>query len=104
VRRLVNGVKSLIRKAFLPSVFNPNDEYERMQLKAEVDAEAAKVKRGRGINAWETICDTRNNTPAVISNNDMAIDFIIDPEIPASRASLTADIRNFGSSITFNEA
>lgn len=104
VRRLVNGVKTLIRKAFLPSVFNPNDSYERQQLKGIVDAEAAKVKRGRGINDWETICDERNNTAEVIANNDMAIDFVIDPEIPASRASLTADIRNFGSSMTFTEA
>lgn len=104
VRRLVNGIKSVIRKAFLPSVFNPNDDLERFSLKSLVDTEAAKVKRGRGLYDWETICDERNNTPALIANNDMAIDFIIDPSIPASRASLTADIRNFGSSINFNEA
>jgi hypothetical protein len=52
---------------------------------------------------WETICDSRNNKPADIANNDINLDFVIDPSIPARRASLTADIRNFGSSISFQE-
>lgn len=104
VRRLVNGIKAMIRKAFLPSVFNPNDQFERNRLKNIVDTEAAKVKRGRGMREWETICDERNNTSEVIANNDMAIDFVIDPSIPATRASLTADIRNYGASMTFTEA
>lgn len=103
VRRLVNGIKAMIRKAFLPSVFNPADDYERKQLKNIVDAEAASVKRGRGLYEWETICDSRNNKPADIANNDINLDFVIDPSIPASRASLTADIRNAGSSINFQE-
>lgn len=103
VRRLVNGIKAMIRKAFLPSVFNPADDYERKQLKNIVDAEAATVKRGRGLYEWETICDSRNNKPADIANNDINLDFVIDPSIPARRASLTADIRNFGSSIAFQE-
>jgi hypothetical protein len=103
VRRLVNGIKAMIRRAFLPSVFNPADDYERKQLKNIVDAEAATVKRGRGLYEWETICDSRNNKPADIANNDINLDFVIDPSIPARRASLTADIRNFGSSISFQE-
>lgn len=103
VRRLVNGIKSMIRKAFLPSVFNPADDFERKQLKNIVDKEAATVKRGRGLYDWETICDSRNNTPADIANNDIKLDFVIDPSIPASRASLTADIRSYGASIEFQE-
>uniref|UniRef100_A0AB39CE94 Tail sheath protein n=1 Tax=Pseudomonas phage HRDY3 TaxID=3236930 RepID=A0AB39CE94_9VIRU len=103
VRRLVNGIKAMIRKAFLPSVFNPADDFERKQLKNIVDAEARSVKQGRGLYDWETICDSRNNTPADIANNDINLDFVIDPSIPAKRASLTADIRNFGSSIEFQE-
>lgn len=103
VRRLVNGIKSVIRKAFLPSVFNPNDEFERLRLKKIVDAEAEKVKVGRGLYDYETVCDKRNNTADVINNNDMKVDFVLDPSIPAKRASLGADIRNYGSSITFTE-
>lgn len=103
VRRLVNGIKAMIRRAFLPSVFNPADDFERKQLKNIVDAEARSVKQGRGLYDWETICDERNNKPADIANNDINLDFVIDPSIPAKRASLTADIRNFGSSIEFQE-
>ena len=103
VRRLVNGIKAMIRKSFLPSVFNPNDDYERKRLKAKVDGEARSVKRGRGLYDWTTVCDLRNNKPADIANGDIKLDFVIDPSIPASRASLTADIRNFGSSVDFQE-
>lgn len=104
VRRLVNGIKSVIRKAFLPSVFNPNDEFERLKLKNIVDAEAEKVKIGRGLYEYETICDERNNTTDVIANNDMVVDFVMDPEIPAKRVSLGADIRNYGASVSFTES
>ncbi|MNE08525.1 hypothetical protein D3C80_1011770 [compost metagenome] len=68
-----------------------------------VDAEARVIKRNRGLSEWKTICDTTNNTPDVIANNDMKLDFVLDPAIPAKRVSLTADIRNFGSSIDFQE-
>lgn len=104
VRRLVNGIKSIVRKAFLPSVFNPNDEFERLKLKNLVDAEVRTIKTGRGVYEWETICDERNNTKDVIANNDMVIDLILDPSIPAKRAHIGADIRNFGDSISFRES
>lgn len=104
VRRLVNGIKSLVRKAFLPSVFNPNDTFERLKLKNIVDREMQSVQTGRGVTAWETICDERNNTTDVIANNDMVIDLIIDPTIPAKRAHIGADIRNYGQGgINFTE-
>lgn len=105
VRRLVNGIKSVIRKSFLPSVFNPNDSFERLKVKNLVDEEAEKAVAGRGITSFLTVCDERNNTPAVIANNDMKVDFIVDPTIPAKRVHLGADIRNVGqgSSVTFNE-
>lgn len=105
VRRLVNGIKSIIRKSFLPSVFNPNDSFERLKVKNLVDDEANKAVDGRGITDFITICDERNNTTAVIANNDMKVDFIVDPTLPAKRVHLGADIRNVGqgSSVTFNE-
>ncbi|AFH14613.1 tail sheath [Pseudomonas phage Lu11] len=103
VRRLVNGIKAMVRKSFLPSVFNPNNDFERKKLKNLVDTEARVIKRNRGLTGWATICDTTNNTPDVIANNDMKLDFVLDPSIPAKRVSLTADIRNFGSSIDFQE-
>jgi hypothetical protein len=106
VRRLVNGIKSIIRKSFLPSVFNPNDSFERLKVKNLVDGEAQKAVDSRGINEFETICDERNNTTAVVANNDMKVDFIVDPKIPAKRVHLGADIRNMGQgrNITFTES
>ena len=103
VRRLVNGVKSVIRKAVLPSNFNPNDDYERLRLKNIVDGVIRPVRADRGVREWETVCDSRNNTAAVIANNDLVLDLILDPSIPAKRIHLGADIRNFGDSINFSE-
>ena len=106
VRRLVNGIKSIIRKSFLPSVFNPNDSFERLKITNLVNAEADQAVADRGIREYITICDERNNTSAVIANNDMKVDFIIDPSIPAKRVHLGADIRNMGQgqSVNFNES
>lgn len=105
VRRLVNGIKTIIRKSFLPSVFNPNDDFERLKVTNLVNDEADKAVAGRGITDYITICNGQNNTTAVIANGDMKVDFIVDPTIPAKRVHLGADIRNVGqgSSVTFSE-
>lgn len=103
VRRLVNGVKSAIRKAVLVNNFNPNDSFERLRIKNIVDGVIRPVKADRGVNEWETVCDDRNNTAAAIANNDLILDLVLDPSIPAKRIHVGADIRNFGSAINFSE-
>ena len=103
VRRLVNGVKTAIRKAVLVSNFNPNDDFERLRLKNIVDGVIRPVKADRGVNDWETVCDDRNNKAAAINNGDLILDLILDPTVPAKRLHVGADIRSFGSSVAFTE-
>src|SRR5690606_36364807 len=91
VRRLVNGLKTAIRKSAITSTFNPNDELERLKLKDMVDAYLRPIKSGRGVYAWETVCDERNNTPDVVANNDLKLDLILDAAIPGKRIHIGAD-------------
>jgi hypothetical protein len=102
VRRLVNFIKTSIDSATLPSVFNPNDPFERRKLKNICDDFMRPVKTGRGVYEWITICDERNNKPTTIANGDIKLDLIIDPEIPAKRAHLGANIQPTGG-VTFIE-
>lgn len=102
VRMLVNGIKQIVRNGFLPSCFNPNDSFERLKLKNLINPQMDLIKAGRGINEYISICDGRNNTSAVIANNDLRFDLVIDPEIPAKRASLGVVINN-ASSVSFSE-
>lgn len=103
VRRLVNFIKTSIEAATIPSVFNPNDEFERLKLKNICDDFMRPIKSGRGVYEWVTICDDRNNKPVTIANNDIKLDLIIDPEIPAKRAHLGANVQPTGA-VTFTEA
>jgi hypothetical protein len=103
VRRLVNFIKTSIEAATVPSVFNPNDGFERLKLKNICDDFMRPIKSGRGVYEWVTICDERNNKPASIANNDIKLDLIIDPEIPAKRAHLGANVQPTGA-VSFTEA
>lgn len=103
VRRLVNFIKTSIEFATVPSVFNPNDSFERRKLKTLCDDFMRPIKSGRGVYEWETICDERNNPPNIIANNDINLDLIIDPTIPAKRAHLGANIQPTGA-VTFIES
>lgn len=100
VRRLVNFIKTSISIAGLPSNFNPNDSFERLKLKNMCDSFMAPIKNKRGVYEWETICDERNNKPHHIDNNDIILDLVIDPTIPAKRAHLSANIQPTGASFT----
>lgn len=102
VRRLVNFVKTSIEDATIPSVFNPNDSFERLKLKTICDDFMRPIRSGRGVYEWETICDERNNKPDTIANNDIVLDLILDPSIPAKRAHLGAVIQPTGG-VSFTE-
>ncbi len=90
VRRLVSMLKTDLRLATLPGVFEPNDDLLRAELRRICNRRLDPVKRGRGVYDFEVVCDERNNTDDLIANGDIVIDIYIDPVIPAKRIHLNA--------------
>jgi len=83
VRGLFNTIERAMAKAAKSSVFEFNDVYTRNNILAMFNPFLASVKAGRGIADFLVICDETNNTPDVISRNELVVDIYIKPAYAA---------------------
>lgn len=56
-----------------------NDTFTRNRIIAIMKPYLASVQADRGIQDFMVICDTTNNTPDVISRNQLVVDIYIKP-------------------------
>ena len=96
VRRLLNFLESSISAAALYSVFDPNDPILWAKLVELCERFLTPIKNGQGLNWFEVVCDTSNNTPATIATGDTILEVYLDPVLPAKRILLTASINKTG--------
>lgn len=101
VVRMLQYIKRALRKNTLSFVFEPNDQLTRDNLKAAVDSFLGNLIVTRGLYDFATVCDSSNNTPATIDQNQLFIDVALKPvkaaefiyipiRVVATGASLTA--------------
>lgn len=81
VRDLLITIEDGIEQILQNYLFEFNDAPTRLEVKTRVDNYLADIQSGGGIQAFNTICDTSNNTPEVISQRIAIIDVIIEPSI-----------------------
>jgi phage tail sheath protein FI len=79
VRRLFIVLEKAIATASKYALFELNDEFTRAQFIALVEPFLRDVKGRRGVYDFRVVCDTTNNTPNVIDNNQFVGDIYIKP-------------------------
>jgi phage tail sheath protein FI len=79
VMRLLVYIKRELRKGAFPFVFEPNDKITRDNLKAAADGFLNDIMAKRGLYDFVTLCDTSNNTPTIIDNNELFLDVALKP-------------------------
>ena len=79
VRRLFIVLEKSIAKAARSSLFEFNDEFTRAAFVNLVEPFLRDIKGRRGIYDYKVICDTTNNTPEVIDQNNFVGDIYIKP-------------------------
>jgi len=79
VRRLFIVLEKAIARAAKYSLFEFNDEFTRAAFVALVDPYLRDVMGRRGIFDYRVVCDTTNNTPAVIDANQFIGDIYVKP-------------------------
>jgi len=89
VRSLFNVLERAMAKAARSQVFEFNDPYTRNAILSMFNPFLASVKAGRGISDYLVVCDTTNNTPDVISRNELHVDIYIKPMYAAEFIVLT---------------
>jgi phage tail sheath protein FI len=79
VRRLFIVLEQQISLAARSSLFEFNDTFTRAQFVALITPYLRTVQGQRGITAFQVVCDTTNNTPAIIDANQFVGDIYIQP-------------------------
>jgi hypothetical protein len=89
VRRLFLTLEKSLEGAAKAQLFEFNDEVTRANFVNIVEPFLRDVQAKRGIYDFLVICDTTNNTPDVIDNNEFRADIYIKPAKSINFVSLT---------------
>jgi hypothetical protein len=79
VRRLFIVLEQAIARAAKFSLFEFNDAFTQAQFIALVTPYLRSVQAQRGITAFQVVCDSTNNGPSVVNNNQFVGDIYIQP-------------------------
>jgi hypothetical protein len=79
VRRLFIVLEKAISTAAKYQLFEQNDTFTRSHFKTMVEPFLRDVKARRGITDFKVVCDSSNNTSAVIDRNEFVADIFIKP-------------------------
>ena len=89
VRRLFNVIEKTIGNAAKGVLFELNDEFTRSNFKNVVEPFLRGIQAERGITDFLVVCDSTNNTGAVIDANEFKADFYIKPARSINFITLT---------------
>ena len=100
VRRLFIVLEKAISTAAKYFLFEPNDEFTRLQLINMIDPFLRDVKARRGVYDFLIVCDERNNTAERIDRNELWCDIYIKPTRAAEYIVLNFIATKTGASFT----
>lgn len=79
VARTVIYIETVLRDAAKWHLFENNTPYERTQITLQFSSFLNQVLSANGIQRFTIVCDSSNNTPAVIAANQLVIDINLWP-------------------------
>jgi len=89
VRRLFLTIEQALEKAAEAQLFELNDELTRANFRNIVEPFLRDVEAKRGLFGFLVVCDTTNNTPDVIDNNEFRADIFLKPAKSINFVTLT---------------
>lgn len=102
VRMLFNYAERKIANSARYIIFEQNDDTTRNSFVSMVTPLLDGIKANRGIEDYRVICDTSNNTPQVIANNEFVANIMLKPLYSAEFVYLT--FTSVGATVSFEEA
>lgn len=79
VRRLFINLETLVRNTVKTFIFEPNTLFTRTQVINTISPFFENAKNTQGVYDYLIICDEKNNTPAIIDDNQLVVDIYIKP-------------------------
>lgn len=79
VRNLLNNIENTLEPQLQAYLFEANTETLRSRVKSGIDQFLETIYAGGGLYAWNTVCDSSNNTAYTIDNEELNIDIYLQP-------------------------
>lgn len=104
VRRLLIMIQKAVTETLRSFLFEQNDELTRFTVKALLDeyllqlSNKGAFQTEAGDNGFLVVCDTTNNTPAVIDSNELHVDIFVKPSRTAEYIQLQMIVTRTGTS------
>ena len=89
VRRLFLTIEQSLQRAANAQLFELNDEVTRANFRNIVEPYLRDIQAKRGLYGFLIVCDTSNNTPDVIDNNEFRADIYLKPAKSINYVTLT---------------
>ena len=89
VRRLFLTVEQALERAAQAQLFELNDELTRANFRNIVEPYLRDIEAKRGLFGFLVVCDSTNNTPDVIDNNEFRADIFLKPAKSINYVTLT---------------
>ena len=89
VRRLFITMEEACKVAARSILFEFNDEFTQENFKSMVNPYLADIQGRRGITVFLVVCDSTNNTPQVVDNNEFRADIFVKPTRSINYITLT---------------
>lgn len=101
VRRLFLHMERSIEKMARFLIFEFNDDFTRTRFNSLANGFLSGIKALRGVTDYQVVCDTTNNTPEVIDNNEFVAEILVKPNRVAEFIRLTFTAVSTG--VSFSE-
>jgi Phage tail sheath C-terminal domain len=79
VVRLENYLRTILKSISNAYLFEPNDQITRTSIARQIESALNAILSKRGLYDFLVICDTTNNTPSTIANQQLYVDVAIEP-------------------------
>ena len=89
VRRLFLTIEQALERAAQAQLFELNDELTRANFRNIVEPYLRDIQAKRGLYGFMVVCDSTNNTPDVIDNNEFRADIFLKPAKSINYVTLT---------------
>ena len=89
VRRLFLTIEQALQRSAEAQLFELNDELTRANFRNIVEPYLRDIEAKRGLYGFLVVCDTSNNTPDVIDNNEFRADIYLKPAKSINYVTLT---------------
>jgi hypothetical protein len=96
VARLVSYLRRQLGIITKPFIFEPNDKQTRSEIKNVCESLMLDLVSLRGIYDFIVVCDETNNTPSVISNNQLYVDIAVEPVKAVEFIYIPLRLKNVG--------